>query len=195
MEQRVEILLEEWKALAGYIDDGFRVLEKQSVYVVLFVGAAVGIVWQSENPIPKQIWAFAPFAILVLLYRISSQITFAYFQSMRILKIERTINSILGEEGRDAGEVLWYGHEMRDRSRELLRLGAYAYLPWLWLQEGVGLSMVVYATCRAIDKNDGPIVGGWIVPFCAAVGMIALLWVYQLVMLTVVYLRTSRSLR
>jgi len=194
MEQRIEILLEEWKALAGYIDQGFRVLEKQSVYIVLLVGIAVGLVWQSKGEIPKEIWAFAPFAILVLLYRISSQITFAFFQSMRILKIERAVNDILGEDDQKSGEVLWYGHEMRKRSRELLRLGAYAYLPWLWLQEGVGLSMVIYATCQAVDEK-GPILGGWIVPFCTVVGIISVLWVYQHVILTAVYLRTSQGLR
>lgn len=194
IKQRVDLLLEEWKALAGYIDEGFRVLEKQSIYIVLILGAAVGIAWKGELPIPREIWAFAPFAILVLLYRLSSQVTFAFFQSMRILKIENTINNLLSEEGGNAGNVLWYGHEVRERSRELLRLGAYAYLPWLWLQEGLGLSVVVFATYRAVEEKCGPIPDGWGWVFCVAVGSISLLWAYQLVMLTFVYFRTSRDL-
>jgi hypothetical protein len=41
--QSIEVLLEEWKALAAYVEQGFHILEKQSVYMVLVLAAAAGV--------------------------------------------------------------------------------------------------------------------------------------------------------
>jgi hypothetical protein len=99
----------------------------------------------NATPIPPEIWYFAPFAILVLLFRLVSQVSFALFQRRRILDIEEQVNIRLETEAgmeRDRpvpGKCLWYGHTLQESAARLTKRGAYAYLPWLWLQEALGL--------------------------------------------------------
>lgn len=196
VRERLAVLLEEWKALAAYIDQGFRTLEKQSVYVVIILAAAVGVS-KNEVPVPDEVWLFAPFAVLILLFRLSSQITFAFFQATRLLEIEKAVNCLLKSLGNEdsshgATEFLWYGHTVQRFARKLRKRGAYSYILWLWLQELLGLAVVAYATYRGSGGGEtASALPASLVPvFVSVIMLISGVWVYQLVQLTLEYQKT-----
>lgn len=194
-EKRIDVLLEEWKTLSGFIESAFRILEKQSIYVVVILGAAVGIGVENPLNIPKEIWIFAPFAIMVLMFRLSSQVTFSLFQAVRILEIEKQANKLLGskEDGAELQgdqEILWYGHVVQYRARELLAYGAYPFLPWLWLQELLALFVVGFCAVKATWGSCPPISEmTWKVGFWILVLVCAFFWIYQLIVLTIAYVK------
>jgi len=181
---RVQILVEEWKLLAGYVDRGFYSIESQSVQIVLLIAAGLGV-FHGELKIPGFAWLFISPAIFALLLRVKSQATFTYFQSSRIIEIEDAINRLL--ETDDVGRIFYYAHRVGELAP---KLGVrYAYPVWLAFLDLIGILLTGFCAYRGSLHIDCE----WHLPKIA--GAWSIVFVFLLIWYTVVAVTVSKRFK
>ncbi len=152
-DKKVELLVEEWKQLASYIEQSFHSLERYSLQAVVLVGLGAGVLSTSELPIDHRlIWPFIAPLIFVLLFRLQAQLTFSYFQARRVLGIEEAIRDLES----DTPQPFQYAHRVRDWIVPLRRSRGYSYVWWIVALQLGGVLFIVLGTvftCRTFAEE------------------------------------------
>ena len=161
--ERIKILVEEYKLLAGYVDRGFHSIEAQAVQIVLLIAVGIGV-YHEKLQLDDTAWLFIAPAIFTMMLRMKAQCAFTYFQSARLTEIEDEINRII--QTNENQRVFYYAHCVAELSPKLGNGWLYPYPIWTVFLDLLGLILIAFSTYSGHQVlSDSPIWGWTAWPF------------------------------